>query len=68
MKFRKNIGTKNRIARLVAGIVLVVLGLMYLSQSQIPSIIGIVLGVIFLLEAAFSYCIVHDVRGAKDMR
>jgi len=67
MKFEKNIGPKNRTARLLAGVILILLGLMFLNQGVLP-LIGIVLGVIFILEAVFSYCILHGLRGTKDMR
>ena len=62
-----NIGPKNRTARLLAGVILILLGLMFLNQGVLP-LIGIVLGVIFILEAVFSYCILHGLRGTKDMR
>lgn len=65
---KRNIGPKNRIARLVAGIVLIVLGLLYLNQNQIASPVAIVVGIVLILEAAFAYCIVHGIRGTKDMR
>ncbi|MFA4820065.1 MAG: YgaP-like transmembrane domain [Candidatus Aenigmatarchaeota archaeon] len=68
MKFKKNIGPKNRIARLVAGIILILLSLIYFDANKILSAVGIILGIIFLLEAAFSYCLLHGIRGTKDMR
>lgn len=67
MKLKKNIGPKNRIARLVAGLLLVLAGLFYLDQSNL-SLAGIALGIILILEAAFSFCVVHGIRGTKDMR
>lgn len=65
MKLEKNIGPKNRIARLIAGMILIIVSIYYPNNL---STIGIVLGVIFLAEALLSYCIIHGIRGTKDMR
>lgn len=67
LKSRKNIGPKNRTARLIVGIILIILSLIFYN-SKVFSIIGLALGIIFILEAIFSYCIVHGIRGTKDMR
>lgn len=65
MKLEKNIGPKNRIARLIAGLILISASLYY---SNNWSIIGDILGAILVLESIFSYCIIHGIRGTKDMR
>ena len=67
MKFEKNIGPKNRTARLLAGIILILFSLTFMNRG-ILQVVGIAVGIILILEAVFSFCIVHGIRGTKDMR
>jgi len=67
MKFDKNIGPKNRTARLLTGIILILFSLTFMNLGVLP-LIGIAVGIILILEAVFSFCIVHGIRGTKDMR
>ena len=68
VKYQKNIGHKNRAARLAAGIVLVAAGALSFNGQPIIAAASVMLGVILLLEAASSCCIIHGLRGTKDMR
>ena len=62
-----NIGPKNRTARLLTGIILILFSLTFMNLGVLP-LIGIAVGIILILEAVFSFCIVHGIRGTKDMR
>lgn len=66
MKLKKNIGPKNRTARLIVGIVLIILSL-YFRDGWLP-LLGVIVGIIMILEAVFSVCVWHSLRGTKDMR
>ena len=67
MKFDKNIGPKNGTARLHTGIILILFRLTFMNIGVLP-LIGIAVEIILILEAVFSFCIVHGIRGTKDMR
>ena len=67
-KYTKNIGPINRAARLIVGAFLIALGLFKLGNNPyLPYILG-GLGIILILEAIGSFCIIHGLRGTKDMR
>ena len=68
---RCNIGPRNRIGRAVGGIVILALSLLYwiyYGGNILVTAIGIIIGFIMLLEAAFAYCIMHGLKGTKNMR
>ena len=68
MKFEQNIGLKNRAARIVAAALLFAIAGLYFSAENIWVWIAVILGVIFLLEGLFSFCILHGIRGTREMR
>lgn len=68
MKLKKNIGPKNRAARLIAGLLLLVAAAYYFDKSLFAGIVCIVAGTVLILESILSFCIVHGIRGTKDMR
>lgn len=63
---KQNIGPKNKAARALIGAALIDLSALFFPNTL--SWIGFALGTIFVLESIFSYCVVHGVRGTKDMR
>jgi len=67
MKCEKNIGKKNRAARLVVGIVLIALSFAFAERSWL-FYLGVIIGVIMIAEAASARCVWHAFRGTKDMR
>jgi len=67
-KYTKNIGPINRIARLLAGVILIAAGFYLYGQKPILPFALALIGIIMILEAAGSYCIIHGIRGTKDMR
>lgn len=67
MKLEKNIGQKNRAGRAIIGALLIAASLIKID-SGLPAYIGLAVGTIFVLEAVFSYCLLHGVRGTNDMR
>ncbi|GEM_PF-2168212 len=68
MRLGKNIGPKNRLARLVAAIILFALAYYYYDAANPLVWLAAILGIIFLAEAASSFCVLHGIRGTKDMR
>ncbi len=64
---RKNIGPKNRLSRIVAGVILIIVAL-YIGFSDPISWPIAVIGAIALLEGLFSYCVVHGAKGTCDMQ
>ncbi|MBI2584049.1 MAG: DUF2892 domain-containing protein [Candidatus Aenigmarchaeota archaeon] len=62
-----NIGRKNRIGRFIGGLVILSLAL-YFNQNLIVSGIGAIIGIITVLEGITGYCVVHGLRGTRDMR
>jgi len=63
---KQNIGTKNRLARAVAGALVADASLLFLNYPC--NIIGIAIGGFMVAEAAYGFCAWHSIRGTKDMR
>ncbi len=66
-----NIGLKNRVWRFVAGLLIVLISLIYIFNYSGNIALGAVvalIGVISLLEGVFGYCLLHGLRGTQDMR
>ncbi len=63
---KKNVGTSDRIIRLV---VAVIIGILFLTQTiTFSSTIGVILavvGVIFLFTSAVSWCAIYQLVGAS---
>lgn len=68
MKCDRNIGSKNRIARLIAGVAAFFITFFYFDSGSIITYIGIVLGIILVLETASARCVWHAIRETNDMR
>ena len=66
MKFRKNIGPINRIERAVAGVIIICLSVVYLSEPW--RFVGVAIGGFMIAEGIFGFCAWHTYRGTKDMR
>lgn len=58
--FKKNIGNIDRIIRLIAGIVLVVVSI-FLGLNTIISIIALIFGIILTLTALISFCPMYTI-------
>jgi hypothetical protein len=63
---KKNIGTKNRAARFVIGLLLLAVSVYYLQDAWM--LIGSVVGAFMMVEAAAGFCLWHSIRGTSDMR
>ena len=66
MNFEKNIGKKNRQGRALIGAFLIAISL--INYREPLAYAGLAIGALFVLEAIFSFCLIHGIRGTKDMR
>lgn len=66
MFYRKNVGSKERLARLIAGILMVLCGLFGLQASLLGLLVAGV-GVVTLLTGAFGYCPACAASGRKPI-
>ncbi len=64
---KKNIGPKNRLSRIIIGLVIIAIAL-HIGLSNVISWPIVVVGIVVLLEGLFSYCVVHGAKGTCDMR
>ncbi len=53
---KPNIGNTDRIIRAVAGVILVLLGLLVKFSTAAPSVILLILGIILIATAAIRFC------------
>jgi hypothetical protein len=58
MKLQQNVGSLDRIIRVVLGIALIVLALTQVLTGAL-AIIAIVLGIVFIVTAVFSFCPIY---------
>ncbi len=64
MKLTKNIGDKNRVVRMIAGLVLLIISVYKFNDPT--WIIGIAIGLLLIFEGAYGWCIWHGIRETND--
>ncbi len=62
---KKNVGTIDRVVRVIAGLVLIGLGLATIGTMGAWAYVGIVVGVVLVATAAISFCPIWMVLGVN---
>lgn len=54
---KKNVGSTDKVVRLVLGVILGILGIVYIETTL--GIIGLIVGIVLILTALFGRCILY---------